>query len=51
MLAFAVISHTGILTIGLFSLHPLGFRGSVLLAVNFGVAITGLALMLSLIHI
>ena len=45
MLAFAVISHTGILTIGLFSLHPMGFRGSVLLAVNFGVAITGLALM------
>ncbi len=45
MLAFAVISHTGILTIGLFSLHPMGFRGSILLALNFGVAIMGLSLM------
>ncbi len=45
MLAFAVISHTGILTIGLFSLHPMGFRGSVLLALNFGIAIAGLSLM------
>jgi NADH-quinone oxidoreductase subunit M len=49
MLAFAVISHTGILTIGLFSLHPMGFRGSILLALNFGVAITGLALMTGMV--
>jgi NADH-quinone oxidoreductase subunit M len=49
MLAFAVISHTGIMTIGLFSLHPMGFRGSILLALNFGVAITGLALMTGMV--
>lgn len=49
MLAFAVISHTGILTIGLFSLHPMGFRGSILLALNFGVAISGLALMTGMV--
>jgi NADH-quinone oxidoreductase subunit M len=49
MLAFAVISHTGILTLGLFSLHPMGFRGSILLALNFGVAITGLSLMTGMV--
>lgn len=42
MLAFAVISHTGILTIGLFSLHPMGLRGAILVALNFGLAIAGL---------
>lgn len=45
LLAFAVISHTGILTIGLFSLHRMAFQGVVLLALDFGLAITGLLLM------
>lgn len=45
LLAFAVISHTGILTIGLFSLHHMAFQGAILLALNFGLAITGLLLM------
>ncbi len=49
MLAFAVISHTGILTIGLFSLHPMGLRGAILLALNFGIAIAGLSLMTGLV--
>ena len=49
MLAFAVISHTGILTIGMFSLHPMGFKGSILLALNFGIAIAGLALMTGMV--
>ncbi|MDH5767101.1 MAG: proton-conducting transporter membrane subunit, partial [Gammaproteobacteria bacterium] len=42
LLAFAVISHTGILIIGLFSLNHEAFQGGIMLAVNFGLAITGL---------
>ncbi|MEZ5449554.1 MAG: proton-conducting transporter membrane subunit, partial [Thiolinea sp.] len=42
LLAFAIVSHTGILTIGLFSLDPVAMQGSVLLALNFGLAISGL---------
>ena len=49
MLGFAVISHTGILTIGLFSLHPAGFKGGILLALNFGVALAGLSLMAGMV--
>ena len=49
LLAFAVISHTGILTIGLFSLHQMAFQGAVLLALNFGLAITGLLLMTGMV--
>lgn len=42
LLAFAVVSHTSILVIGLFSLNHEAFQGGVMLAVNFGLAITGL---------
>ena len=42
LLAFAVVSHTSILIIGLFSLNHEAFMGGVMLAVNFGLAITGL---------
>lgn len=49
LLGFAVVSHTSILAIGLFSLDPLAIQGSVLLAVNFGLAISGLLLMTGLI--
>lgn len=42
LLAFAVVSHTSILVIGLFSLNHLAFQGSVMLAVNFGFATVGL---------
>ncbi|MEB4591318.1 proton-conducting transporter membrane subunit [Candidatus Thiothrix sp. Deng01] len=49
LLAFAVISHTGILTIGLFSLHAMALQGAVLLALNFGLAITGLLLMTGMV--
>ncbi len=45
LLAFAVISHTSILIIGLFSLGHTAFQGSVLLSVNFGIAIVGLVFM------
>ncbi|MEN8167373.1 MAG: NADH-quinone oxidoreductase subunit M [Pseudomonadota bacterium] len=50
LLAFAVVSHTGVLVIGLFSLGELSFEGSVMLAVNFGLAITGLAFMSGLVY-
>ncbi len=49
LLAYAVISHTGIVMIGLLSLHPLAFQGSALLTINFGLAIAGLFLMTGLI--
>lgn len=42
LLAFAVVSHTSLLVIGVFSLHAAGIQGSVLLAANFGLAVTGM---------
>ena len=42
LLAFAVVSHTSLLVIGVFSLHEAGIQGSVLLAANFGLAVTGM---------
>jgi len=42
LLAFAVVSHTSLLVIGLFSLHEAGIQGAVLLAANFGLAVTGM---------
>lgn len=42
LLAFAVVSHTSLLVIGLFSLNRVGFLGSIFLALNFGLAISGL---------
>ena len=49
LLGYAVISHTGILTVGLFALHPSALKGSLLLALNFGLAISGLLLMTGLV--
>ena len=45
MLAFAVVSHTGVLIIGLFSLSHAAFQGSILLSITFGTATAGLLLM------
>lgn len=45
LLAFAVISHSGILIIGLFSLNQIAFEGAVLLSINFGLGISGLLFM------
>lgn len=42
LLAFAVVSHTSVLVIGLFSLNHAAFQGSLLLSMNFGLAIAGL---------
>ncbi len=49
LLAFAVVSHSSILIIGLFSLHPVALQGSVLLALNTGLAVSGLLLMTGLL--
>ncbi|MFK5892826.1 MAG: proton-conducting transporter membrane subunit [Pseudomonadota bacterium] len=45
LLAFAVISHSGILIIGLFTLNPMAFKGSIMLSINFGFATSGLLIM------
>ena len=42
LLAFAVVSHTSLLVIGVFSLHEAGIQGAMLLAANFGLAATGM---------
>lgn len=49
LLAFAVVSHTSLIVIGLFSLHTLAFQGSVLLSITFGLAIASLMFMQGLI--
>lgn len=49
LLAFAVVSHTSLIVIGLFTLHPLGIQGSLLLALNFGLAVTVMLLMVALV--
>jgi len=50
LLSFAVVSHTSILTIGLFSLNPIAFQGSVMLSINFGLATSGLMFMIGFIY-
>jgi len=50
LLAFAVISHSGIMIIGLFSLEHAAFQGSVLLAVNYGLAGAGLLFMTGMVN-
>jgi len=50
LLAFAVVSHTSILVIGLFSLTPHAFQGSVILSMNFGLATAGLLFMTGLVY-
>jgi NADH-quinone oxidoreductase subunit M len=49
LLAFAVVSHTSVLVIGLFSLGHAAFQGSVMLSVDFGLAISGLFLLTGLV--
>lgn len=50
LLAFAVVSHTGLIIIGLFALETLAFQGAVLLSVNFGLAIATLLFMTGMIY-
>lgn len=42
LLAFAAVSHTGMLVIGIFSLNHEGLAGSLILTINFGLATGGL---------
>jgi len=49
LMAYGVISHTGVLIIGLFALSHHGFKGGLMLAINFGLAISGLMFMIGLL--
>jgi NADH-quinone oxidoreductase subunit M len=49
LLAFAVISHSGLLIVGLFSLSHDAFLGTIMLSINFGIAITGMLFMMGLV--
>lgn len=50
LLAFAVVSHTGLIVMGLFTRHADAFQGAVLLAVNFGLAATALLFVVGLVY-
>jgi NADH-quinone oxidoreductase subunit M len=50
LLAYAVVSHTGLVVIGLFSLHPVALQGSVMLSATFGLAATALFFMTGLVY-
>lgn len=50
LLAFAVISHTSLLAIGVFTLEPEALEGTVLLAVTFGLAATAMLFMVGLVY-
>ena len=50
LLAFAVVSHTSLIVIGLFTLHPLGIAGAVLMAVNVGLAVTVMLFMVGFVY-
>lgn len=50
LMAFAVVSHTSLLVIGLFTLHPAGLQGAVLAAVNFGLAATTMMFMVGFVY-
>ena len=45
LLSFAVVSHTSVLIIGLFSLNQIAFEGGIMLSINFGLATSGLLFM------
>ncbi len=50
LLAYAVVSHTSVLVIGLFSLGTSAFQGAVMLSINFGMAIAGLLFMTGCVY-
>ncbi len=49
LLAFAVVSHTSLIVVGLFTLDADGLLGGVLLAVNFGLAVTVMLFMVGFV--
>ncbi|MGR8980735.1 MAG: complex I subunit 4 family protein [Gammaproteobacteria bacterium] len=50
LLAFAVISHTGMLVIGLFCFNDFGLEGSILLSLAYGLATAGMLFSVGLIY-
>jgi NADH-quinone oxidoreductase subunit M len=50
LLAFAVISHTGMLAIGVFSFNDFALEGSILLSVAYGLATAGMLFSTGLIY-
>jgi NADH-quinone oxidoreductase subunit M len=50
LMAFAVVSHTSLVVIGIFSLDRVAFQGALLLAVNFGLAATAMMLMTGFVY-
>lgn len=50
LLAFAVISHTGMLVIGLFCFNDFGLEGSILLSIAYGLATAGMLFSVGLIY-
>lgn len=49
LMAYSVISHTGLMIIGLFTMTYTGLKGGLMLALNFGLAISGLIFMVGLL--
>ncbi len=50
LLAFAVVSHTSLIVLGLFTLDHQAFQGSIMLAVTFGLAVAALLFMTGLVY-
>lgn len=50
LMAFAVVSHTSLVIIGLFAIDHIALQGALLLAVNFGLSITAMMLMTGLVY-
>lgn len=50
LIAFAVVSHTSLVIVGLFALDHIALQGGLLLAVNFGLAATAMMLMTGFVH-
>lgn len=50
LLAFAVISHTGMLVIGVFSFNDFALEGSLLLSIAYGLATAGMLFSIGLIY-
>ncbi len=50
LLAFAVVSHSGMLVIGLFCFNEYGLEGSLLLSVTYGLATAGMLFSVGLIY-
>jgi NADH-quinone oxidoreductase subunit M len=50
LIAFAVVSHTSLVLIGLFALDGIALQGGLLLSVNFGLAATAMMLMTGFVY-